>query len=341
MPDFNTTLQREKFVITEKGEGSSDADSPEQIMAFSNRMEFSLQSADGKKQETFVVRAQVMHVCIRFAAFLVKEYERNGSIMMRDKSYDWSHAYRVVTHGYEETWNDGLWVAVYHKGRNIYAAGNQERHPFLDVIEQCDASNAGTYESSVLIAEEAFEKAGKAVNIEHDVHVALVSSIKNDVVRCGLVSRAANKTTTFSFTMRPADVPDNKKTGRAVLALQVPRVLSLCAAFLEGMQLAFLVGMTLQRQEFGIYGSSHPEAKQGREASKRLSRLRFSINVVETESVMNYRPERPSFGGLIEEAQEFARTNLDIVAETERAAQLEKAWAHKIKQKQERRAGEL
>ena len=56
---------------------------------------------------------------------------------------------------------------------------------------------------------------------------------------------------------------------------------------------------------------------------------------------MGYRPERPDFGSLIEEAQEYARTNLDIVAETERAAYLEKAWAHKIKQKQERRAGEL
>lgn len=339
MPDFNTTLQREKFVITEKNGKGRDADNPEQIMAFSNRMEFSLKSADGKTQESFVVRAQTMHVCIRFAAFLVKEYNRHGPLLTRDKSYDWSYAYRVVTHGYEEKWNDGLWVAVYHKGRIIYAEGNKERHPFLDVIEQCDAGNSGTNESSIFIAEDAFEKAGKAVKIEHDVHVALVSSIKKDVVRCGLVSRAANKTTTFSFTMRPKAQADDKS--KPNLALQVPRVLSLCAAFLEGMQLAFLVGMTSQRQEFGIYGSSHPEAKQGREAGKRLGRLRFSIKVVEEENIMGYRPERPDFGSLIEEAQEYARTNLDIVAETERAAYLEKAWAHKIKQKQERRAGEL
>lgn len=318
MSDFHTTLQREKFVISEVAD-KDDGEVADDITAFSNRMAITLHDPLAGVTEAFVVRAQTMHVCIRFSAFIMREFKRSGSLLARKKAYDWSHAYKVVTRGYEQKWNKDLWAAVYHNGKTVFSDGAATRHPFLDVIEKCDAKNKDEYEKSVDIAKDAFRQAGKDVSIDHDVHIALIANVTEHKARCGLVSRAPNKTTTFSFTV-------NSEEG---LAFDPGRILSVCAAFLEAMQLAYFVGLTRQRREFGVFDSKHPDTKRGDESSKRLGHLNFAINKFETENEVTYRPERPDFSGLIDEVQDFARENLNIKRERQRAADILEWWTEK------------
>jgi hypothetical protein len=296
---FNTSLLRERFVISDSASGHKTEKEP--VIALSNRLPLPLtiHSHEGDMSETLVVRAQNMHTCIRMAAKIAQDFADNGPIMDREKKpFDWRLAWLSIIKGYETKYNPRRWIAVYHKGRVVFAEG--ERHPFLDIIEQCDALNKSDYEQSVKIAENAFRQAGKAVNIEHDANVAVVLSVTADEAKCGVMVRGANRSNTFNFVAK-------KRAGRDVKPSQC---LSVCAAFLDGIQLSFLVGMTNQKALYGLIDRSSEEGHQGDEASKKLGRLNGAILQFENLSHVVYRPDRPEFAKMIEEAEEFGRTVL-------------------------------
>ncbi len=301
MRDFNATLLREKFIIRDAiAQRGPRREAAPPVIALSNRIVLPMVSEDGSVSETLIVRAQNMHSCARMAARILQEFQDTGSILDRATPFDWRYAWLSITKGFETKFNPQRWVAVYHKGRVVYEDGETERHAFLDIIEQCDARNKSDYEKAVSVAEDAFKQAGKLVTIEHDSNVALVLTTEGEEVRCGVIVRGPNRTMTFNFTAKP-------RGGRRV---KISQCLSVSAAFLEGVQLAFQVGMIRQKEVFEMLDPGSAEAARGRESSQKLARLNGAIQQFENLAEVTYRPERPNFSEMIDDAQIFARTAL-------------------------------
>jgi hypothetical protein len=294
MLEFNATLLREKFIIQDIQPAPGAADKGA-IIALSNRMAVPLASDDTEQRETYVIRAQNMHSCARMAAHLTKEFQEGGPIDQRSQPFDWAGGWDSIEKGYEEKWNPQRWIAVYHKGRAVFEAG--PRHPFLDIIEQCDVRNKGEYEKSIEIARDAFRRAGKNVTITYDANVALILSVTNEQGRCGLIVRGPNRTTTFNFVARP-------KAGRMV---RVSSCLSAAAFFLEGIQMCFTIGMVQYKLQQSLIDPKGAESKQGQEAGQKIGRLRVAIDQFEAMFDVTYRPERPDFNEMVASAEQFAR----------------------------------
>ncbi|HPF77767.1 MAG TPA: hypothetical protein PLF01_00625 [Alphaproteobacteria bacterium] len=290
MADFKTSLLREKFVIT------SDNKDEEPIIALSNRIVVPLVSADGIDNETFIVRTQNMHSCTRFAAAVAKEFFERGTIANRAAPMSWDDIWMDVIKGYERDWNPDIWSAIYYKGRCIFHYGTH--HPFLDIIEQCDAANHQEYAESVLFAEKAFSQAGKKVSIEHDSNIALVISSKENVAKCGIIVRAATGATTFNYTSHPRE--DNPRP------IHVHTVLTVAAAFLEGIQLCFQVGLLNRKQEYKLIEKYSDEDRKHKRATNRLANLSRAIGNYENFFSVSYRPDKPDFRDMVRKAEDFS-----------------------------------
>lgn len=281
MKDFNTSLLREKFTIHDLGtSGKDDPSIP--VVAVSNRLILPLTNHLGHDGETFAVRAQTMHGCLRMAACVVDEFRERGAITDRTTPLEWGGVWAAINKGFEEKFNPGRWASLYHKGRVVFQGGPAQHHPFLDIIEQCDARNQGSYEDSILVAEDAFRQAGRLVEIEHDSNVALVMNVESGGLRCGVIVRTQQKTMTFSLTARP-------KAGNKS---DIPQCLNASANFLEGIHLAHQIGMAKP---------SSPELME------RLHSLKDAIQRFENTADVTYRPERPDFGKMIDSTRTFAR----------------------------------
>lgn len=306
MTEFNATLLREKFIIKDV---MPDEHSGKPVIALSNRLTLPLHKPHSDDHEDLVVRAQNMHTCVRLGARLCQDFQEYGPLLTRDPAYDWNEAYEAITKGYESKFNPNIWAAIYHKGRVLFENGATNRHPFLDIIEQCDARSKGDYDKAVNMAEDAFKHAGKLVTIEHDANVALLVTTNEDEGKCGIIVRGPNRTTTFSFTAK-------KRPGRSV---RPSSCLSASAAFLEGIQLAFQVGMIKQKVKLELIERHSEESQKGEDAGQKLGRLNAAINQFESMYDVRYRPDKPDFKQMVEEAEDFARKIL--AAEVERKIQ--------------------
>lgn len=292
MFDFHSTLLREKFIIHDT---SVDMDEDKAIVALSNRIVIPLPGAGKAENEVFIVRAQNMHSCIRMAARILNTYIAAGPIMNRPHSFDWESAWEAIVNDYEYRYNPDRWIAVYHNGHTIFKSG--EYHLLLDVIEKCDARNSHNYERSLPLAEEAFKAAGKIVKIKHESNVALVVNLQPDQGRFGVIMRGAARTTTFNFSV----VPQQKG------ALNYAQCLAVAACFLEGVQLAFMVGMNNIKLVLGIFKRHSMEEKKTKEAGRRLGRLNAEIDTLERACVVRYRPEKPEFSRILSEAEQLGQ----------------------------------
>lgn len=312
--EFKSTLLREKFTIRDIGNDLSDTPP---VIAMSNRMVLPLVSDTGEPSETFIVRAQNMHSCVRLCAAIAKEYYDRGSLMGRVTPFRWENLWSDVIKGYEKDWNPDIWTAIYYKGRVIYEDGS--RHPFLDIIEQCDAASGQSYAESVKFAEKAFQQAGKPVKIQHDSNVALIVSIKPEEAKCGVILRGANKKTTFNFTAK------KKPSGDSV---RVATILTLCSTYLEGVQLAFNVGMTNKKRSAELMEKFSDEDRKGRRGAERLINLTTAVETVERKYFFHYRPDQPNFQTMVREAEDFALHLLkpEIQAKIERGELSPRDW---------------
>lgn len=294
MKDFSTSLLREKFVIYDPQKGMADKKST--VVATSNRMSVDLRNDAGKLIETFIVRAQNMHTCVRMAARIIHEFHQHGPISRRPEAFKWVNAWDQIVNDYEYAYNPARWIALYHDGKCIFTSG--DHHPLLDMIEKCDFESDQEYDYAVPMAEKLFQQVGKNLKIDYDANVALSVHMENNQARCGIILRGSNKTTTFTFTASP------KKPGQS---LNMPQTLSAAAAFLEGVQLAFLVGMNTEKIRIGIIERFSKEEKQTREGRHRLSRLSAEISNLEDAFDVHYRPERPEFHHLMMDAEKLGQ----------------------------------
>jgi len=294
--EFKATLLREKFVLQDPADDFSVAPP---VIALSNRMALILTSETGEPPETFIVRTQNMHSCVRLCAAIAKEYAERGAITKRVMPFHWGNLWNDVIKGYEKDWNPDIWCAIYNKGRVIFEYA--QRHAILDIIEQCDATSGQNYGESVKFAERAFQYAGKMVTIDHNSNIALIVSIKDEEAKCGVILRGANRKTTFNFTVK------KKKNGEP---LRPPTILTLSAAFLEGVQLAFSVGLANRKRVLQLFDKFSDEDRKGKRGNDRLTNLTGAIETIELKYVLNYRPDRPNFQLMVREAEEFAMTIL-------------------------------
>lgn len=293
MKEFDTSLLREKFVIHDPQAEETGKGGP--VIALSNRIVLDLKNSDDEIQETLVVRAQNMHCCTRMAAKILQSFIQGGPLLERHNPYDWDAAWDIIFNDYERVYNPQSWVSIYNKGKTIYKKG--AHHALLDVIEKCNARNKGPYDDSIPMAEDAFKQTGKVVKIEYDGNVALVVNLERKQGRCGIILRGANKTTTFNFS---AEAGQGK-------FLNFAQCMSVAAAFLEGIQLAFMVGMNDKKISMGIIERHSKEEQQTREARKRLSRFNAEIANLESSFEVRYRPERPEFPHIIIDAEKLAQ----------------------------------
>lgn len=289
-PDFELSLLREKFELKDPAAPETQV----RLTALSNRIVLPL-SRPNEAPETFVLRTQNMHSCTRLAAAIAREYFERGPLIGRAIEFRWDNLWKDVIKGYEKDWNPDIWCVLYHKGRPIFEDG--AHHPFLDIIEKCDAANRGEYAESVSFAEKAFQQAGKSVTIAHESNIALIVTVQAEEARCGVILRGATKKTTFTFAVK------EKRGGDPV---RVPTILTMAAAFLEGVQLAFSVGITNRKKEFNMIEKYSEEDRKGRRGAERLINLTAAIETIEGKYDVFYRPERPDFQRMVREAEEIA-----------------------------------
>ena len=304
--EFSTTLLREKFVIHEGG----DKDIVGQpLTAVSNRMVISLPGLSGQPVETFIVRAQTMHACIRMSAKIVQTYLRAGPLMIRAEKFSFDDAWDQILDDHEKKFNPERWVAVYYNGKVVFSSGGH--HAFLDMIEKCESRNPGNYDLATKLAEEAFAKLGKQVTIIQDTNIGMVATITDDHAKCGLILRNPNRRTTFNFIA--------ERKGEA--SISVSQCLVVAAAYLEGIQLAFHIGMTNERLRQGKIIRYGDDDRKADSARRRLGMLNVEIRNFEKALSVRYRPEKPEFAEMVIEAEHFTfdllKPRYDRPADTE------------------------
>jgi len=305
--DFKTSLLREKFILRDPAGDLSDTPP---LVAMSNRISLTLNGDLNEGSETYVIRTQNMHSCARFAAAIAKEYLDRGAIMTRKSPFHWKGLWGDVIKGYEKDWNPDIWAALYVKGRVIFESGT--RHPFLDIIEQCDAVHQGAYEDSLKFAEQAFHQAGKTVEIDHDSNIALILSVnkREQVGKGGIILRGAQKKTTFNFTAK------KRPQGEMI---RIPTLLTVSAAFLEGVQLAFSVGMGNTKRILGLMEKYSDEDRKNKRGADRLINPRNATESFEKKYLVSYRLDRPHFPKMVREAENMAEELLRPQVEARKA----------------------
>lgn len=295
--EINTTLLRERFIIRDT---ENDAESP--VVAVSNRLSLPLYNANGDLTDTFVIRAQNMHSCLRMTARILQSFARQGPLLKRTSPFDFLDAWEKSCSDYEIFYNKNRWVAVYTKGTEIFSSGHP--HNFLNVIEKCDSKNPGHYDLSVKIAEDAFGKMGRKIGISYESNIGMVLNIKSEIGRCGLVHRGVDRNSTFNFTSEPRE----EETISAVHCLNI------CACFLEGLQLAYFIGTTNDKLKSSIVKRFSIEEKQAEQALKRIEELTVELEVFESRYKLKFRPEKPEFSQAIADAERAHRKQAELTS---------------------------
>jgi len=286
---LNTTMLRERFVVVEDG----DAANP--MVALGNRIALPLIPKSGNREERLVVRGHNMHTTLRMAAMITRAFYKEGPILARTPGFPWAPNWEDFKPDFEKT-NPNSWIAVYSAGRCIFKEGDY--HPFMDVIEQCDARNRDEYDRAVSIAENAFNLAGRGVKIEHDATIAMVIGAMFEKTRVGLMFRNPRRSSTFNFS---AD-PKLESVTRDKVIAQPHQCLLHAAAWLELVQLSVTAGFYHAKK-----GGTLQDAPPFDLVQRRLGRLNAELQQFEETFDVQYRPDRPDMMALIEETTAFAR----------------------------------
>jgi len=265
---FNTSLIREKIIISDESVMMGEKDP---VALMSNRIAMPL------GREVIVVRGQNMHSTLRFAARLVREIRRTGPLTPHAGTFDWNDAWLETLSTYEQRYNPRNWISVYSEGRTLFT--NNE-NAYMEVIEQCDHVSGEEYDAAIGLAEKAFAKAGKPVEISHFATVAAVINAEEAAVRCGIIHRAPDHTTTFNFVCTEGGskpLPDHS--------------MKVAAGYLEAINLAFIVSNLIQQSD----DEDTKKTLHRQDAGRRLGRIRQEIDNFEDMLKVRYRPEKPDF----------------------------------------------
>lgn len=277
--DFSTSLVREKIVFLDDADvvQAEGAQGPATVR--SNRIFLKLGARAAT--EKVVVRAQNMHTTLRLASRVMTSYYRNGLFLDRTHAFDWEAAWESCLSNYEKDFNPDIWAAVYINGKAMFKTNLS---PFVDVVEKCALLTVDNYDATMDVTESALKQIGRAMRINHSSNVAAVFTDKDDTMRCGIIHRAEGKDTTFNFTA----------VGGQPHA-RVPQALSIAGAFLEGINLRYVVKSLQDRMRRGELEKVSPEASRLRGATARLTAINRGITGFEEVYAVKYRPEKPDF----------------------------------------------
>ena len=279
--DMQTSLLREKFLIRENGEDDNV------IEAVGNRLALPLTRGANLASEHFVIRGRTMHCVTRMAAAMAQEYGDNGPLLNRLNKGGWQNLWNDSYSAHDNKIYDKNWIAIYHEGKPLFMEG--EVHPFLHVMEQCDARNRAEYDKAIRIAEDVFKNAGKIVSIEHDTTIAMVAGIMPEGGRCGLIMRMPGHTSTFNFLLSPTK--DGQKGSPE--SVRPHHLLDCAADFMEALQISVRIGLSQAKMERNAFTAADDKALKADRT--RLGRLTQTLEQSEKLFNFKYRPERPDF----------------------------------------------
>jgi len=135
MNDFETSLLRERFAIRNLNNKAET----KPMVALSNRIVITLSNENNLHTESFVIRGQNMHCCLRMGARILYAYRIGGFLLNRSSPFDWDKSWRLIFNDFERKFNPALWLTVYHDGSILFEMG--ERHPLKRVGEPQDIAN--------------------------------------------------------------------------------------------------------------------------------------------------------------------------------------------------------
>ena len=90
------------------------------------------------------------------------------------------------------------------------------------------------------------------------------------------------------------------------MSLRVHTTLTVAAAFLEAVQLAFQVGLMNRKKEYHLFEAYSDEDRKHKRATRRLANLNRAISQYEQNFDVSYRPDRPTFPEMVAKAEEKA-----------------------------------
>lgn len=278
MEEFSASLVREKIVLTDDTVAAQSPDSEAGVTVIrSNRIFLKLATPDGT--EKVVVRGQNMHATLRMCGRILLAFYKQGLILNREKPFDWEASWHSCLSVYEKEYNASVWCAVYINGKPVYKTTTS---PFVDVIEQCALLSIDDYDRTMNVAENVLKKVGKNMTIKHSSNVAAVFSDSGGSMRCGVMLRADGRDTTFNFVVNGGSTHN-----------RVSQSVRIAGAFLEGVNLRFLVKKLSGKVRHGEIEKFSAEGRQMRAARSRLMAIIRVISAFEGSYEVKYRPEKP------------------------------------------------
>jgi len=270
MEDFNTSLVREKIILTD-GEIGAGAEK-EPVVIRSNRIFLKL--GHGTDTEKVVIRAQNMHTTLRLAAKILHSHY-NG------EAFDWEDIWQKSLSGYETDYNKSIWCALYINGRSVFKTITS---PFVDVIEKCALLTLDNYDTTMNVTENALKKIGRDMSINHSSNVAAVFTDHGDHMRCGVIHRSNKKDAAFNFT-----ATNGQQHTR------ITQSMGATAAYLEAFNLRFVIDNLRHKIRSGEVRTVSHENSQIRAAIARQGAINRAILSFEEIYNVKYRPAKPDF----------------------------------------------
>jgi len=281
---LNTTLLRERFTITH------NKDDTTAFVAKGNRISLPLLSLNGQLEELFIVRTHSMHTALYVADAIAREFYKRGPIINRQQPLNWEKLWSEIITDFERPHRPETWCAIYYKGRTVYQDG--EYHPFLDIIEQCDIRNRQEYDRAIPIAQDIFKQANKDVTIKYNVNIALVIGALENTLRCGLILRSPSKPSTFNLRVTKTDTDNH---------LMPYHGLHISGLFFEAIQLSIISGFAEQIDENQTLPNT--DKKKILSQQRRIQKLNDMLSTYENIYDIQYRPEKPDFSQLKQDAK--------------------------------------
>ncbi|PCI00794.1 MAG: hypothetical protein COB76_02735 [Alphaproteobacteria bacterium] len=272
------SLLREKFTIREIGTTA------EPVIALGNRLQINIPNA-----QPLIIRCHSMHATLRFGAEIVKQLSFHDAITDMKTTLDWPAIWTKITAAFEKANTPNTWISLYFCGKSIFEDG--DHHMFIDVLEQCEFQNKNDYEQALIVAQNAFQKMGKSVMIDHESHVGFILDTEADEFRFAIMMRVPGQRA--NFIIRMAENPAIKNKPSDYVAM------NLAADYIEAINMAVRVGFIESAAESA--GEDATKNKDFRILNYRLQDLTRSIAQFEIQYQTRYRPERPDFD-LIREA---------------------------------------
>lgn len=274
-------LLRERFTLTENKNSTHSTTST----VSSNRIVLPKVFTGGS---SIVIRAQHMHLCIRYAASLIKILETlpKGTF---HQSFNFPETLSSVMSSYDKLWLDPMWMAIYKDGQLLFA--NAELHPAFNIIEEKYSQSASEYEST-LVSGQQFALYDEVTSVQYDAGTAMVVRQEQLLTACGIIIRNPVRTSNLRFSL--------EKSNKGVEPFTA---MNLCAAYLEGIQLSVTHGMSNVKLAQGLVHYQSPEIKQSMAAFDRIGEIKIEIDSTEALYNCRYLPEKPLFHEIIKDAE--------------------------------------